>query len=442
LGIVWDPTASQSWIVTASYAQYVDAIANSIADAGSAAGNPQTYQFIYRGADINGSANAATLTETAQAVRQVFDWYDTNKGSLPLNGNPTIPGVATKVGGDLKSPSVTEYAGGVARQLARAAVRVDYVYRDWKDFYVQRTDTTTGHVQNSFGQTFDLTLIENTNDLGRRYSGGTFQATYRFGSASDIGTTYTLSRTWGNVDGESVNGGPSASTILQYPEYKRPSWNYPDGDLSTDQRHRARVWINYGVPRFTGLTVSLLQILESGVPFNASSGSGVDPRPFVSVPSYVTPPAGNATTYYFPVDCATAPAAATDACVGSGARDSFRTEGQKRTDFAATYNFRVSGAKGLDLFVQAHIINLFNQEQLCGCGGTVFQNGGGVTQTSIDQTVRTAATNPANYQTFNPFSTTPVQETNWAYGPLFGQALTRLAWTSPRQFRIGFGVRF
>src|SRR5262249_6993192 len=155
----------------------------------------------------------------------------------------------------------------------------------WKDFYVLRTDTTTGHVQNSFGQVFDLTLVENTNDLKRRYSGAAFQATYRFGSGSDVGTTYTLSRTWGNVDGESFAGGPTPAGNLQYPEYKQSSWNYPDGDLSIDQRHRARAWINYGVPRVSGLTVSVLGIFESGVPFNASNGSGVDPRPYVSVPS-------------------------------------------------------------------------------------------------------------------------------------------------------------
>ncbi len=52
---------------------------------------------------------------------------------------------------------------------------------------------------------------------------------------------------------------------------------------------------------------------------------------------------------------------------------------------------------------------MFNQFQLCGCGGSVFAK---------------------------------VQGTNWALGPKFGQALNRFAYTSPRELRVSFGVRF
>ena len=96
----------------------------------------------------------------------------------------------------------------------------------------------------------------------------------------------------------------------------------------------------------------------------------------------------------------------------------------------------------LQLMVQAQVINLFNEFQLCGCGGTVFQNGGATTQTRIDTAIRTSVSNPALYSAFNPFTTTPARGVNWDYGPTFGTALNRLAWTSPRQFRVTFGVRF
>ena len=66
----------------------------------------------------------------------------------------------------------------------------------------------------------------------------------------------------------------------------------------------------------------------------------------------------------------------------------------------------------------------------------------GVTQTRIEQTVRTSVSHPALYTSFNPFTTTPVQGVNWDYAPTFGTALNRLAFTSPRMFRISFGVRF
>ena len=86
---------------------------------------------------------------------------------------------------------------------------------------------------------------------------------------------------------------------------------------------------------------------------------------------------------------------------------------------------------------------MFNQSQLCGCGGNVFQNGGGVDLgNTIDTSVLTNATTASTYAAFNPFTTTPVQGTNWALGPKFGQALTRFAYTSPRELRLSFGVRF
>ncbi len=65
-----------------------------------------------------------------------------------------------------------------------------------------------------------------------------------------------------------------------------------------------------------------------------------------------------------------------------------------------------------------------------------------MTQTRIDQTVRTNVSHPAVYAPFNPFTQTPVQGVHWNYGPNFGNALNRFAYTTPRMFRINFGVRF
>ena len=241
-----------------------------------------------------------------------------------------------QVGPDLRPPSVLEYSGGINRQYgSRAAIRVDYVFRDWKDFYVNRTDLSTGKVTNPRGQVFDLTLIGNTNDLTRRYSGATVQGTYRVASRADLGATYTLSRLWGNVDGETVNNGATAAAVLQYPEYKQASWNYPDGDLAADQRHRARLWINYFVPGVSGLTVSAMQTLESGVPYGASSTSGVDAR-VIPNPGYQTPLVPTSTTYFY------------------SARDAYHLDGQKRTDFAVNYSHHVGGgARSVELFTQA-----------------------------------------------------------------------------------------
>lgn len=426
IGVIFDPTGNQTWSVTGGFARYVDAITTSIGDASSPGGNSNSYLFAYQGPSINASP-AGPLTSSPDAIQQVFNWFFANGGAnRPLVGNATIRGVTPLIRGSLTSPNALEYSGGVNRQFGnRAAVRADMVYRDYHDFYASRTDTTTGRVTDTTGRAYDLTLIENTDVLKRRYAGLTTQGTYRLRSRLDIGVAYTASRAWGNVEGEGA-GGPATSGALQYPEYKQEAWNYPEAGLTIDQRHRARLWANYGVPRVAGLTLSLLQILEGGIPYTAVTANGVNPQPYVTNPGYVTPPVGTNTVYYFK------------------APDAFRTEGQRRTDLAATYAYRLRGPRQFQLFGQAQVLNLFNHYQLCGCGAsTVFQNGGSVVVANrIDTTVRTNVTNPTVYKTFNPFTTTPVQGVNWDYGPNFGKALSRTAYTSPRTFRFTFGVRF
>jgi hypothetical protein len=420
LGIVWDPVNDQRWSVTGSFARYVAGISSSIGNVGSPGGNPDTYPFVYNGAPIN--ANGVVETPTADAVQQVFDWFFASGGSsLPFNGGSygvpvVVTGVTPLIRGSLTSPSALEYAGGVSRQFGgRATLRADVIYRNYHDFYAQRTDMTTGQVTDRLGRSFDLTVIENSDDLRRRYAGLSLQGTYRLDTTLSVGGTYSLSRAWGNVDGESINSGPSADASRQYPEYKQASWNYPEGDLAIDQRQRTRVWAIYNVPRVAGLTVSLLQTLESGVPYGAVANSGVNPRTFVTNPGYLTPP--GAVTYYLTP------------------RDAFRTEGQRRTDFAANYVYTVPGLRGVQLFGQLQIVNLFNQSQLCGCGQAVSQSGGAVRIDRIDQTV-------SILQPFNPFSTTPVEGTHWSKGPKFGKATSRLSYTVPRTARVSFGIRF
>jgi hypothetical protein len=314
-------------------------------------------------------------------------------------------------------------------------VRADYSYRDYRDFYSQRIDRSTGIVVDQFGNRADLGLFENTNDLKRRYSGVTLSATYRINARTDVGGNYTLSRLWGNFDGENLTTGPQQTDVFQYPEYRQMSWYAPEGDLAADQRHRSTIWFNYGVPGVKGLTLSLLQDLSSGLPFGAGGGAPtgqtgfsasalVDARPYVVNPGYATPQGGTTETYYYT------------------ARDAFRTEWSRRTDFAANYAYGVNArGRKIDMFVQAQIVNIFNVQDLCACGNDVFNNGGNVALSRIGSGVLTPANSPA-MASFNPFTTTPVRGVNWDLNTNFGTALNRLAYTTPRMFRMSFGVRF
>src|SRR5262249_39582581 len=92
----------------------------------------------------------------------------------------TVPGISRTIPNGLESPHALEYAAGFSRQFGnRASMRADFIYRDFRDFYSERIDTTTGIAVDSLGSRFDRSVIENTDDLKRRYSGVTFSAAYR-----------------------------------------------------------------------------------------------------------------------------------------------------------------------------------------------------------------------------------------------------------------------
>jgi hypothetical protein len=316
-------------------------------------------------------------------------------------------------------------------------VRFDYVYRDFNDFYSQRTDLSTGQVTNTAGQTFDVSLVGNTDDLKRRYQAGTWQVNYRALSRLDVGGNYTLSKLWGNIDGENPASGPLTARLQDYPEYRDASWNLPEGNLYGDQRHRARIWGTYDVPlsdTIGALDLSLLFGAASGVPYvlNSATTSApgltvgqVDPRPYVTNPGYANPLQSTTTIDYFFFE-----------------RDRYRTEAQYRTDFSANYRRRIAGRT--EAFVHVDVLNLFNQFQLCACGGTVFNNGGGSDVRQINTGVQTRNTAGAasGLVTFNPFTETPVEGVHWRLAPNFGTAASRFAYTSPRTFRFNVGVRF
>ena len=142
----------------------------------------------------------------------------------------------------------------------------------------------------------------------------------------------------------------------------------------------------------------------------------VDPSSFVTNPGYATPPTG--VSYYFT------------------ARDAFRTDPSRRTDLAVSYAHGIKARAGrMELFTQVQVLNLFNEQDQCGCGANVFSNGGAVSLTTIAQSV-------ANLAPFNPLTIQPVLGVNWKYGTNFGTPLNRFAFTSPRTFRMTFGVRF
>jgi hypothetical protein len=408
LGLTYDLHGDGEWILNGSYATYVSSLVNGIANSGSNAGGSARFDFQYLGPTVN-LDTSGPLVSSHDALRILFAWFNANGGTNRPNVGSELPGVNRRVSPDLRSPSADELAGGVTRRLgARALVRLDAVYRKFEDFYSTHVDTTTGRVTNDLGQTFDINIVENTNKVERKYQGLNLSTSWRPTGRITLHGVYTLSRTYGNVDGETSAGGPNTALPDNYPEYREARWNYPVGDLSIDQRHKARILATYSLPVTSAgdLTVGLVQSINSGTPYGALGNITI--RPYVPANlGYRGAPAS--VPYFFT------------------ARDAFRADASSSTDIAATLNYRVFGqAQG---FFKADVLNLFDQAAIVN---PFFVNTG----------VLTNVTTAARYAAFNPFTETPVEGVNWDKAATFGQPQSRFAYQTPRTFRFSVGMRF
>jgi hypothetical protein len=416
LGASYDLRGDGDWIFHANYGEYVAAIASTQANGSAQGGNPAAYQWFYRGPSINADPTGSLLTAD-QALAAIFAWFD-SQGGVNNTSNLAvvdIPGATTIIPESLDSQYTTEYSLGVSKQIGtRGMARFDYVHRDGNDFYVTRTDTSTGSTLTPSGQRANVNWIINDDSLlERTYDGLHTQGQYRWESFS-LGATYTLSQSKGNVDGETAANGPVSSAVRQFPEYKDLSWNNPEGDLANDQRHRARIWGVWDAFRTEHhhLSLSFLQSFSSGTPyaavgtvdtrFNATTNPGG-----VVNPGYAIPPASVA--YYF-----------TD-------RDEFHTDDITSTDLSANYSFLFSAiGQDFEIYFQPEVLNVFDED------GVGF----------VNTAVQTALTAGSGLQRFNAFTETPVEGVHWRKGSNFGKPTNELHYQQPRTFRFSVGFRF
>jgi hypothetical protein len=405
VGVTYDIKGDGKWAANVGFARYVAGISTALVDAGSAGGRQASFSWTYQGPAINTAATGPFLTAD-QALPILWDWFFANGGNdRATRTTPTIPGLSTRVNGNVTSPSINEFSLGIANQIGKGEWRVDYVHRKSSDMYGDFLDLSTGRVFDDKNRPFDLTLVSNTPKAKRTYDGLTVDGRYRF-NALQVGGNYTLSKTWGNFNGENVGSGPVRATFDTFPEYRQESWNFPMGYNPGDQRHKLRLWFTYAVPMpqtIGRLDVGMIQRADSGVAVDVNGS--VDTRPYVANPGYVTPI--NSVNYYF---------------IPRGA---FRWDAVYSTDLAATWSHKIPQAARAEVFARFVLTNLANN----------------AARTRGDININTRFNNTA-FEAFNPFTTTPVQGVHWDYSPTFGQPQAFDDYQPSRQFSFSLGLRF
>ena len=410
LGVMYDVGGDGRIRLNASYSKYVNRIAETIGGSASPAGTPALLYYYYDGPTISG-------LPTFDAFAQVFQWFDSVGGIGGADDDylvfASIPGVNNQIRESLISPSVDEMTVGAGFQIgANGFFRADYIHRDWNDFFVTVANREIGTVTASTG-TFDLKLIENTNELTREYDAVQLQAAYRLFQRLNLGANYTWSETVGNQTGQTGGSGPIAdetSAPFAYPELKQYAQFNPIGFLPQDQTHKVRAWASWDQPTPIGVFgLSVLQRFDSGTPYSAIGT--IDVRPFVAesiLDEYAQVPSGM--NYYF------------------SDRGGFRWDDVTATDVALNYNLPIQRAA---FFAQLELINAFNEDAVVGGNTTIL-----------------TASQDSSLTAFNPFTETPVEGVNWVRGSNFGKptqpttALTQGSYQLPRTYRVSVGFRF
>ncbi len=405
LSAAWDVRGDGRVVVTGGLSRYVKEIGQT-GDQGAAAGQPTFGYYLYAGPPI--SAGTPDYPTNFDALTAVFDWF------FDVYGGPTntslafdlmIPGLTPKIADSLSSPYAEELTLGAACRLGRTGLlRVDALSRTFRDHYAREIVPDRWATAEEYGIVVDQALIVNDDTLlDRHYDALLVRLDSRAGPRWSVGANATLVALEGNAGGAGLD---SQESVLEYREYKDPSWNAP---VVTDRRLTLRAWAIWEAVSTSRhrLSLSLLQSYWTGAAYGAAGL--IDTVPFVGDPTELGY-AGNPGPVWYGFEPA-----------------GYRTDDITRTDLAISYSLPASvGGTGLELFLQPEVTNLFNEN------GVVH----------VDSTVFTAWNPGSGLEPFDPWTTAPVEGVHWAKGPGFGRPVLESDYQAPRTFRVSLGVRF
>ncbi len=245
--LTYDPKGDQSWVFRGSFATYVGKLHDGLTSKFTFAGNPISETYGYKVTNLN-----ATYAQ----VVDLNNWDISANGFLGAGGS-----TGTFVNPHLKAPSVDEVSVGARRNYRDGSfLSLSFNKRTFKDEFDDNFAIADEVRQSSF-VTPGITLVNtatrwsNSSTEKRDFNSLELEFLHVLSGQWSLGGNYTLSSLQGNGE-----GGDNSSISRNVSSLGDPLGNYesvhrsrgrdqsyyaPYGYLSSDTRHRGKVFLNY-----------------------------------------------------------------------------------------------------------------------------------------------------------------------------------------------------
>ncbi len=396
LGASYDLQGNGQTVLYGTYGHYSGKYSQVQFAVNTNVGRPSEVDYVYSGPAGSGSDFAPGF-DPANYSRVIF---------------ANFPTANVRVADGIKSPLTREFTLGLGRELGRRGhAKATYAWRTSSNFVEDFVDTTTGTTTVPLVGTLANKVFDNTDALYRDYQAMILESGYRMRDNITINGHYTMQlRNHGTFAGEAAGQPGIPSVYGNFPEIYGPALGrlMPEGRLENFQRHKLRVYGNYGqsLGRFGSLDLTPLWRVNSGGVYSHTASLATPAQLLANNPGYG----------------ASDVSAATRQTVFFGERGAYDYKGYGVMDFAATYNLAVW--RTLRPWFKVEVFNMFeNQKQIAWD--------------------RTVAANAASALDANGYRTDVTQ------GPRYGQATAGTHFPQPyanqtggRAFRVAFGTRF
>lgn len=270
IGINYDPSGDGSWQYSLTYATYAGKANASIVTAGTYVGNPAMYLYGYVGPDVVGVTPSATTPGFRRSDYDTVPFYvsDATKN--------------TRLSDNFKAPLTIEYTAGIKHKISDTSnFTVLYIYRNQTRMFEDYVGMN-GYVTIA-GNPFSIIQWGNTGkDAMRVYRAlqGTWESsTEMYGGKLYLRGNATLSKLYGNYEGDGGNSPGGGTMIGNYPLATPNSAATAYGRLANDEPVRIKSQLLWNRPIGTN-------VLALGFNFDYASGK---PYSLTRTANYVDP---------------------------------------------------------------------------------------------------------------------------------------------------------